>query len=37
MFVIRVFVPGNPFQPGLFVGKEGAYPIGAPFRWSTLG
>jgi hypothetical protein len=34
----RVFVPGKPFQPSLiFVGKAGASPSEAPFRYSTLG
>jgi hypothetical protein len=32
-----VFVPGRPYKPSLmFVGKDGAYQSGAPFRWSTL-
>ncbi len=34
---VRAFVPGKPFQLSLmFVGKAGAYPSEAPFRFSNL-
>jgi hypothetical protein len=38
MCLARVFAPGKPLQPSLMnVGKAGAYPSKASFRWTTQG